>query len=234
MLPFLKNLQKAKFEKRYKRFFVDAVLEDGTEVTAHCPNTGSMKSCLNAGATIWLSAHDDPKRKLKFTLELVETAGGYIGVNTMLPNKIVELGIAAGLVKELSGYTDARREVKYGTNSRIDLLLQEKGLKDCFVEVKNTTLFDGENVLFPDAVTERGQKHLMELAEVVKNGHRGVIFFLANRPEGKAFLPADHIDPVYGKLLREVSKKGVEVLAYRAKHSLQGITLGEQLAIRLD
>lgn len=234
MQNFSTNLQKARFEKRYKRFFVDAVLEDGTRVTAHCPNTGSMKSCLIPGATIWLSFNDSPNRKLKWTWELIETDGGFIGVNTAMPNRIVEQAIKSNLIPELSGYLDVKAEVKYGTKSRIDLLLTSPQKPECYIEIKNTTLLDGSHVLFPDAVTERGQKHLKDLEGVVRSGKRAVIFFLVNRPEGRAFKPADHIDPVYGELLRQVCKNGVEALAYRAVHTTKGIGVGERVPIILN
>lgn len=233
MVPFSTTLHKARLEKRYKRFFADVVLDNGTKATAHCPNTGSMATCMSPGATVWLTFSDDPKRKLKWTWELTETDGGYIGINTMMPNRVVEHSIRAGLLPELSGYSGIQREVKYGTNSRIDILLTGDGRPDCYVEIKNTTLFNGVNVLFPDAVTERGQKHLRELAAMAKKGHRAVIFFFVNRPEGMAFAPADDIDPVYGKLLREVHKAGVEIIAYRAGHSMDGITTTSSLEIKL-
>lgn len=234
MVPFSTTLHKARLEKRYKRFFADVILEDGTKVTAHCPNTGSMATCMSPGATVWLTFNDDPKRKLKWTWELTETDAGYVGVNTAMPNRVVEFSIGAGLIPELTGYAEMQREVKYGSeNSRIDLLLSDPQKAKCYVEVKNTTLFHGGHVLFPDAVTERGQKHLRELAAMVREGHRAVIFFFVNRAEGEAFSPADHIDPVYGKLLREVQKQGVEILAYRAKHSLNGMTTGSTLEIKL-
>jgi sugar fermentation stimulation protein A len=234
MLPFLKTLQKAQFEKRYKRFFVDAVLEDGTKVVAHCPNTGSMKSCFTDHCTVWLSSNEDPKRKLKYTLELIETKNGFIGANTSKPNLIVEDAIRLKKIQQVEKYSEIKKEVKYGANSRIDILLTQEGLKDCYLEVKNVTLYENNFMLFPDAVTERGQKHLMELLNVVKNGSRGIIFFLINRPEGQSFKPADHIDPVYGKLLREVARQGVEVLAYRAHHTLKGIEIHESIPINLD
>ena len=238
MVPFPSVLHRATFEKRYKRFFADAVLDDGTKVTAHCPNTGSMATCMAPGAIIWLSYNNSPTRKLKWTWELTETTGGYIGVNTALPNKIVEDAIRAHLIPEVSGYSEVLREVKYSTNSRIDILLKDSNKKnsnkkDCYVEVKNTTLLVNDAVMFPDAVTERGQKHLRDLTEMVNQGHRSVIFFLVNRPEGGLFSPADHIDPVYGKLLREVTKQGVEVLAYRALHTLTGIHIGDSVRIEL-
>lgn len=233
MVPFSTTLHRAKLEKRYKRFFADVVLDDGTKVTAHCPNTGSMASCMTPGATVWLTYNDDPKRKLKWTWELTETDGGYVGVNTMMPNRVVEHSIKNGLIPELIGYTGIQREAKYGTNSKIDLLLTEAGRPNCFVEIKNATLFNGEHILFPDAVTERGQKHLRELSAMVKQGHRAVMLFFVNRPEGSAFVPADHIDSMYGKLLREAHRDGVEILAYRAGHTMAGMTTTSSIKIQL-
>lgn len=233
MLPFSKTLQRARLEKRYKRFFADVILDDGTRVTAHCPNTGSMATCMGPGATVWLSYNDSPTRKLKWTWELTETDGGFVGVNTALPNRAVESGIRSGLIQEFLDYDEVLREVKYGTNSRIDLLLKSRSKSDCYIEIKNTTLFHDSHVMFPDAVTERGQKHLRELANAAAEGHRAVIFFFVNRPEGCAFRPADHIDPVYGTLLRDVSRRGVEILAYRAVHTINDIKLGSRLEIKL-
>lgn len=216
MWNFPKPLVTGTLVKRYQRFFADVKLGDGTVVTAHCPNTGSMKSCWKEGDTVLLTHDPRPERKLAYTWELTQTDGGFIGINTARPNMIVESALTAGAISELKGFTALKREVKYGKeNSRIDLLL-EFGKRNAYVEVKNTTLLDGERVLFPDSVTERGQKHLRELMEVVEAGHRGVIFFFVNRPEGKTFSSADTIDPEYGETLRRAKAAGVELLAYRA------------------
>lgn len=220
--------------KRYKRFLADVALEDGSLVTAHCPNSGSMLGCNLPGSPVMLSLSPNPNRKLAYTWELVQVDGFWVGLNTMLPNRLAEEAILDGTIVELQGYQNLRREVPYGSErSRIDILLEgDQGR--CFVEVKNVTLVERGLALFPDAVTERGQKHLRELMEVVRNGGRGVILFTVQRGDGAAVAPADGIDPVYGRLLREAVKKGVEALAYRALVRPEDIRLTERLAVRLD
>lgn len=219
--------------RRYKRFLADIELPDGSVVTAHCPNSGSMKGCNSPGVPVLLSLSPNPKRKLAHTWELVQIGGFWVGLNTMLPNRLAEEAIANGTVAELQGYEAIRREVPYGSErSRIDLLL-EGDLGRCYVEVKNVTLVEEGRALFPDAVTTRGQKHLRELMEVVAQGDRGVIFFTVQRGDGKAVAPADSIDPQYGRLLREAVKNGVEALAYRAEVTPEVIRLTERLPVLL-
>ena len=194
--------------KRYKRFLADIELEDGSVVTAHCPNSGSMKGCNLPGVPVMLSLSPNLNRKLAHTWELVQVDGYWVGLNTMLPNRLAEEAILEGTISELQGYQRLRREVPYGSErSRIDLLLEDEQRR-CFVEVKNVTLVEVGLALFPDAVTERGQKHLRELMEVVRNGDRGVILFTVQRGDGVAVAPADAIDPVYGRLLREAVAHG--------------------------
>ena len=220
--------------KRYKRFLVDVELEDGSVVTAHCPNSGSMKGCNLPGAPVMLSLSPNLNRKLAHTWELVQVDGYWVGLNTMLPNRLAEEAILEGTISELQGYQRLRREVPYGSErSRIDLLLEDEQRR-CFVEVKNVTLVEVGLALFPDAVTERGQKHLRELMEVVRNGDRGVILFTVQRGDGAAVAPADAIDPVYGRLLREAVAHGVEALAYRALVTPHEIRLTEPLPVELD
>lgn len=198
--------------KRYKRFLADIRLRDGTEITAHCPNTGRMKGCDIPGSPVILSRSNNPKRKLPFTWELVKTNDTWVGINTHLPNKLVIEAITEEKIPGLTGFKQLRREVPYAENSRIDILLENDARK-CYVEVKNVTLAIGGAAAFPDAVTKRGQKHLRDLMQMVKSGHRSVIFFLINRGDVTRFTPADDVDPVYGKLLREAVKFGVEALA---------------------
>lgn len=220
--------------KRYKRFLADIELEDGSVVTAHCPNSGSMKGCNLPGAPVMLSLSPNLNRKLAHTWELVQVDGYWVGLNTMLPNRLAEEAILEGTISELQGYQRLRREVPYGSErSRIDLLLEDEQRR-CFVEVKNVTLVEVGLALFPDAVTERGQKHLRELMEVVRNGDRGVILFTVQRGDGAAVAPADAIDPVYGRLLREAVAHGVEALAYRALVTPHEIRLTEPLPVELD
>lgn len=225
---FKSKLYPARFLKRYNRFFVDAQLQESGEiVTGHCPNTGSMKTCYWDNCTVYLSKNDDPKRKLKYTWELTETAGGYIGVNTALPNLIVKNAVTSGAIPELSGYKVIRPEVKYGKNSRIDLFLDEhpKRKGPCYVEVKNTTLVMGDYNVFPDAVTERGLKHLEEMGELLKDNVRCVMFYLVNRPDGKGFRACEEIDPAYAEGLRQFVQLGGEILAYRTKVSMNSIAI---------
>ncbi len=223
-----------KLIKRYKRFLADIELEDGSMVTAHCPNSGSMRGCNRPGSPVMLSRSDNPTRKLAYTWELVQVDGHWVGLNTMLPNRLVEEAILNGTITELQGYARLRREVAYGSErSRIDLLL-DGGLGRCYVEVKNVTLVEDDRALFPDAVTERGQKHLRELQEVVQSGHRGVLLFTVQRGDGRAVAPADAIDPAYGRLLRKAVANGVEALAYRAMVQPEEIRLTERLPVLLD
>jgi len=222
-----------RFLRRYKRFLTDVELEDGTVLTAHCPNTGSMKGCLEEGARAVLRDSEDPKRKLRHSFQTIEVGGTWVNVDTGLPNALAFEAVEAGLIPELTGYDSVRREVKYGTGSRIDLLLERESGERCYVEVKNTTLAEGERAFFPDAVTARGKKHLLELAEVVGQGHRGVMLFCVSRSDVSSFSPADEIDPDYGATLREVAAAGVELLAYSTRVSPTSFELGEALDVRL-
>ncbi|RBP26441.1 sugar fermentation stimulation protein A [Marinobacter pelagius] len=218
-MKFSEPLVEGRLIRRYKRFLADVRLPDGTEVTAHCPNTGSMRGCQPENARVWLSESNNPKRKLKYTWELVETRPGVLAcVNTARPNAQARHGIDAGVVVELAGYAECRSEVKYGgEKSRIDLLLSGHDSRpDAWVEVKNVTLDEDGAGYFPDAVTTRGQKHLRELMGQVAQGERGVLFFVVNHTGIDEVRPADHIDPTYGRLLREAVAAGVEVVAYRA------------------
>lgn len=218
--------------RRYKRFLADVELEDGTTVTVHCPNSGSMKGCAVPGSRVFLSTSTNPGRTYPFTWELVESDGFWAGINTALPNRLTRAAIEDGTVAELQGYQTIRPEVPYGEHSRIDLLLEGTPGR-CFVEVKNVTLVEGGRALFPDAVTTRGQKHLNELMRVVAEGDRGVIFFTVQRGDGHSVSPADLIDPEYGRLLRLAVESGVEALAYRALVTPQEIRLTERLPVIL-
>ena len=218
--------------RRYQRFLADVELDDGTLVTAHTPNTGSMQGCARPGSRVLLSKSANPGRKYPHSWELVHADGVWIGINTMLPNRLVWEGIENGTVAELAGYTQIRGEVPYGSGSRIDLLLSG-ALGLCYVEVKNVTLVDDGLARFPDAVTARGQKHLKELMEVVRQGHRAVNFFVVQRGDGDRVSPADQIDPAYGALLREAAAAGVELIAYRALVTPSEIRLDQRLPVLL-
>jgi sugar fermentation stimulation protein A len=219
--------------RRYKRFLADVRLESGEVVTAHCPNSGSMKGCAIPGSRVLLSLSGNPNRKLKYTWELVQVNGLWVGINTGLPNRLTAEAIRQGKITELAGYDEIRPEIRYGKNSRIDLLLSgPAGL--CYVEVKNVTLVEGDRALFPDAETLRGQKHLKELMREVRDGNRGVIFFVVQRADAHSMAPADAIDPEYGRLLRLAAENGVEVMAWQAHVEPGEIFLARPLEVCLD
>ena len=218
--------------KRYKRFMADVKLRNGHLVTAHCPNSGSMLACCEPGRPAYLSRHNNPKRKLKYTWEIIHMPGSLVGVNTMVPNRLVHAAILADKVEALMGYSSVRAEVRYGKNSRIDLLLEE-GEKRCFVEVKNCTLVKDGIACFPDAVTTRGFKHLQELQEQVRMGDRAVMFYLVQRMDAVRFRPADYIDEKYGIELRKAVKNGVEILVYDVSLDLKSIALNRALPFEL-
>jgi sugar fermentation stimulation protein A len=218
--------------KRYKRFMADVKLRNGHVVTAHCPNSGSMLECSEQGRTVYLSRHNNPNRRLKYTWEMIEMPTSLVGVNTLIPNKLVKTSILTDKIQELSGFDRGRSEIKYGGNSRIDLLL-EKGESQCFVEVKNCTLVTDGVACFPDAVTSRGLKHLKELQQQVRLGDRSVMFFLVQRMDAKVFKPADYIDPAYGKELRKAVRNGVEIMVYDVSLDLKGIRLNCPLPYRI-
>ena len=215
--------------KRYKRFLADVSLDNGKIVTAHCPNTGSMKGCSEPGHPVYLSLHDNPKRKLKYTWELIEMPTSLVGVNTLVPNRLVFQAAEAGLISELVGYETVEREVKIGSHSRIDLRLSDGQKGCCYVEIKNCSLVDNGVAMFPDAVTSRGLKHLKELEIIVKSGCRCVMFFFIQRMDARVFKPADHIDPDYGNGLRRAVNRGVEILIYDVTVDLTGIKLNRRI-----
>lgn len=219
--------------KRYKRFLVDVRMEDGTLVTAHCNNTGSMKGCAEPGSRVWLSHHDNPRRKHAYSWELVEAGDCLVGINTLLPNLLVARAIEAGAVPALAGYDSLRREVTVAKGTRLDMVLYKEGHPPCNVEVKNCTLVRDGVAAFPDAVTERGKKHLLTLAELKARGERSVIFFFIQRPDARSFTPADDIDPAYGRALREVASKGVEIEAWRARVTEERVSLERRLPVTL-
>jgi sugar fermentation stimulation protein A len=188
-----------------------------------------MKTCSEPGRTVYLSRHNNPKRKLKYTWELIEMPTSLVGVNTMVPNRLVHDSIRSSKVIELAGYEKVTREVPTGNRSRIDLRLDGKGKDPCYVEVKNCTLVENGAACFPDAVTSRGLKHLRELQELHRQGCRCAMFFLIQRMDVKRFKPADHIDPDYGKGLRKAAKNGVEIIVYDTKIDLNGIRLNRRI-----
>jgi sugar fermentation stimulation protein A len=223
----------ATFEKRYKRFFADVRTPSGELLTLHCPNTGSMKNCLVEGSPCWYSLSDNPKRKLPGTLEIVTSSQGNLaGVNTSRPNYLVREVIEADLVPELQGYSQIRTEVRYGEEkSRIDLLLEDRSLGQCYVEVKNVTLDMGDGLAtFPDAVTSRGTKHLRELMAMVTAGHRALLFFCVQLTGVERMEVAADIDPVYAATLAEAVAAGVEIIAWRASLGAGEIVLDQPVS----
>jgi sugar fermentation stimulation protein A len=227
-----KNLLPGRLKKRYKRFLVDVVLADGTELTAHCPNTGSMRGCLAAGNPVLLSLSGNPSRKYPFTLEMIEVNGFWVGVNTGLTNQLVREGIENGVVTDFGEINRIQAEVKVSARSRLDFLLC-RGTDRIYLEVKNCTLVEGEKAMFPDAVTSRGTRHLRELAELAQNGHGAAIFFCVQRMDGEVFAPAAHIDAEYARTLSEIVGQGVRVMAYQALVGPAEIRLTHALPVQL-
>lgn len=222
---------------RYKRFFADVKLTTGVIVTAHCANSGSMLSVKEPGSRVWLSPAANPARKLRYTWEIIEVDGGMVGINTSLPNGLVAEAIEAGQIKELKGYASLKREQKYGKNSRIDILLESPGKPPCYVEVKNVTLKRGSGpqypAEFPDSVTERGAKHLVEMADMVAGGARAVMVYLVQRGDCQRFQVAADIDPTYAKGLKTALAQGVEAVCYGCEVSPDGITITKALTLDL-
>lgn len=233
-MRFASPLIHATLIKRYKRFLADVTLDDGHVVTVHLANSGAMLGTAVPGMEVWLSQSDNPKRKLKYSWELVHADGVLVGVNTAHPNAVAAEAVSAGAIAELTGYQNLRREVKYGRNSRIDLLLEAPGRPPCYVEVKNVHLRRGTHAEFPDAVTVRGAKHLDELRAMVAGGARAVMLYLVQRQDCRAFRPAADIDPTYAAGLRAAIGDGVEAICYTCHMSLQGISIGTPLPIELQ
>lgn len=219
--------------KRYKRFLADIKLADGSVITAHCPNSGSMKECAESGRTVYLSYHDSPKRKLKYTWELIDMPTSLTGTNTLVPNRLVYQSIIEESIEELNGYDSIQKEVAIGNGSRLDLLLSGNGKNKCFIEIKNCTLVTDGVAYFPDAVTARGLKHLRALETLLSKNCRCVMFYLVQRMDAKVFKPADHIDSEYGQALRDVKRAGVEILVYDVIIDLERIALGNRLPYEL-
>lgn len=223
--------------QRYKRFLADIRLEDGSVITAHSGNTGSMLGCCTPGSTVYCSVSDNPGRKYPHSWELTtDDLGCLVGINTGLSNRLVREAIEDRLVQSLSGYAKIRSEVPYGEeSSRVDLLLTGHPDKpDCYIEVKNATLVNGRTAMFPDAVSKRGTRHLRELLRMVKEGYRAVIFFCIQREGIDVFRPAMEIDPEYTSTLRDVASQGVEVMAYASSVSPRGIKLCNEVVISLE
>jgi sugar fermentation stimulation protein A len=218
--------------QRYQRFLADVRLPSGEIVTAHCTNTGSMIGCKEPGSVVYISRSDKEGRRLLYTWEIVGVGRTWVGINTMFPNRLVAEAIANGAIPELKGYDNIRREVVTRQGTRLDLCL-EGVIGSCFVEVKNVTLAVDGVAAFPDAVSERGTKHLKELMWLRRKGHRAALVFVIQRNDCTVFRPADEIDAVYGRWLRRAVKAGVETLPYMATVTPKEIILKERLPIRL-
>jgi len=221
--------------KRYKRFLADIELENGTMVTAHCANPGSMMGLMDQGSGVWLSQNDNPKRKLKYSWELVEINGSLVGINTGFANRIVEEALRKGAITELAGYDILRREVAYGENSRIDFLLQNQNREtSCYVEVKSVTLSRQPGIAeFPDSVTARGAKHLVELGNMARQGHKAVMLYLVQRSDTTCFRLAGDIDPAYKSAFDVAQALGVTALCYTCHISPTQISLAHALEMQI-
>ncbi|HCH57646.1 MAG TPA: DNA/RNA nuclease SfsA [Rhodospirillaceae bacterium] len=232
-MDFPDPLLRGTLVKRYKRFMADVVLESGDTVTAHCANTGAMLGVQNPGSEVWLSPARNPDRKLKFTWEMIRIGESLVGINTAHPNKIVAEAIEAGKIPELSGYGDLRREVKYGTNSRIDILLSEDGKPDCYVEIKNVHLMRDTGVAeFPDSMSTRAAKHQGELANMVEQGARSVTVYLCQREDCDSFRLAADIDPDYARAVKDAKQRGVEAICYACALTPEAISISHRLEMK--
>ena len=234
-MDFTTPLVPATLLRRYKRFLADCRLADGREVTAHCANPGSMLGLARPGTRVWLEPNDDPKKKLDFGWRLVEHLDGHFtGVDTAVPNRMLKAALEAREVPALAEYSGVRAEVAYGEKSRIDFLLSQDGLPDAYVEVKSVTLCRRPGVAeFPDARTERGARHMLELALMAKQGYRAAVFFLVQRTDASEVRIAEDIDPAYARALMQAYSVGVEVIAHSTNISPKGITLGPALPVTL-
>jgi sugar fermentation stimulation protein A len=242
-MEFPSPLVCGRFLRREKRFFIHAQLDDGRTVVAHTNNTGSMRGCLDEGARIWLSPAANPARKLRWSLEIVEVAARdvqgralqvLVGVNTILANQLVARAINSGLLLPLAGFDSLRSEVRFGSRgSRVDLLLNT-GDNRVWVEVKNVSLVEDGHARFPDAPSERGRKHLLELMEMVAGGDRAALVFCCQRDDAVTVGPADDIDPEYGLLLRKAATAGVEIMGLGARVTPQAIHPERLIPVKLE
>ncbi len=232
-MRFPQPLERGRLVSRYKRFFADVVLDDGREITAHCPNPGSMLGLNTPGLGAWVSVSDNPKRKLAHTLELVEADGGLVGINTMHPNRLVAEALAEGAIPEAAGYGSVRREVKYGTASRVDFLLEDADRPPLWLEVKNVHLMRTPGLAeFPDCVAARSLKHLKELTAEVEKGARAVQLFVIQRTDCDEFDACAELDPAYAAGLTEAAARGVEVLCYACDISCEDIRIARRIPWR--
>jgi sugar fermentation stimulation protein A len=217
--------------RRYARFLADICLDSGETITAHCPNSGSMKGVNVPGSPVLVSYHPSPKRRLQYTWEMIFLDGGWVGINTLLPNKLVAEALSEGLILSLRKYKSFRTEANISSDTRLDFVLGQR--EQCWLEVKNVTLVENGIAKFPDSVTTRGAKHLQHLTAHVKQGNPSVMLFVVQHHGGNIFTPADEIDTEYGKLLRKAAKAGVKILVWKAKVTPQAIHLVKSLPYKL-
>ena len=231
-MNFKETLISGEFIKRYKRFFVDVKIGNNI-ITAHCPNTGSMMGLLNKGNKVWLSRSDNPKRKLRYTLQIIEDNKTKVGINTHLTNKIVFEALKNGKVKNLENLDEIKQEVKFGENTRFDFLIFKKKKKS-FIEVKNVTLSRSPGIAeFPDAITSRGLKHIKELIKAHKKKYKIYLLYLIQRDDCKQFMLAKDIDPEYYDFLVKAVKKNLNILCYDCKFSSKGIRLNREIKFKI-
>jgi len=223
-------LVRGRLVQRYKRFFADVVLDDGRAITAHCPNPGAMLGVNLPGQGAFVSWSDDPKRKLPWTLQLVETETSLVGINTMLPNRLVAEALAAGAIPELTGYASVRPEVKYAAASRVDFLLEHPARPPCWLEVKNVHLSRTPGLAeFPDCVAARSTRHLEDLAAQVAVGHRAVALFVVQRMDCEGFSACADLDPKFARGLEAAAQAGVEVLVYGCEVSSDAVRVARRM-----
>jgi len=231
-MQFKQDLKSGILIRRYKRFLADVELLDGSTLTVHCPNTGSMLGCSEPGSPVMVSHSDNPGRKYPHTLEMVRAGSAWVGVNTSLTNKLVREALEKREVKEFGRLDSIVQEVKTSAHTRLDFVMEREGAR-IYMEVKNCSLAENRVAMFPDAVTARGTKHLHELAALKEQGHKAAVFFCVQRSDADCFMPAHHIDPVYAKTLANVMSKGVMILAYQADVSPREIKIARKLPVQL-
>lgn len=231
---FSTPLLRGRLLKRYKRFLADIELEGGVFITAHCPNSGAMQGLTEPGTLVWVSLSSNPSRKLPYTWQMAEVDGVFIGMNTANPNDLVEQAIHGGVIQELQNYQTLRREVTYGKNSRIDILLENPSEPFTYVEVKNVHLKRGKNAAFPSSVTARGAKHMRELSQMVRDGHQAYIVYVVQRNDCEGFELAGDIDPFYEEESRKAFECGVTPLVYACHITPQEIKITHRLKFDRD
>ncbi len=232
-MRFEQPLIEATLVRRQKRFVADVRLASGEEVSVHCAHPGSMMGCSEPGSKVLISSHNDPRRRFKHQLEIIYSGRTPVGIHTGRPAAVVYEAMMEGRIGELAGYAQIRRDARYGRDNRIDLLLEGNGLRPCYIEVVNVTLGQDGTAFYPDTVMPEGAVHMDELTDLVREGCRAMLFFLAQRADVERFRPADHIDAELAQAMRDAFARGVEPVCYRAKVTRKGIELDGRLPIEL-